>query len=230
MKKIFLLSLLLAVTGLQISAQEAFQTDQEKFSYALGMLIAQNFRGQPLPDIDPELFGEGFSVAAKGEPGKLAPQNASLFVNQYMQEFQKKQAQADAEKYAANKTAGEEFLAKNAEKEGVMTTESGLQYEILTEGTGESPAARDTVTVHYEGTLITGEVFDSSVKRGQPASFPLNGVIKGWTEGLQLMKTGAKYRFYIPQDLAYGSRSTGPLIKPFSTLIFDVELISVGNK
>lgn len=129
-------------------------------------------------------------------------------------------------KAAANLKAGETFLAQNAKRENVVTLPSGLQYEVLQMGTGEKPAAHNTVTCHYHGTLITGEVFDSSVKRGQPASFPLNAVIKGWTEGLQLMPAGSKFRFFIPPQLGYGSRQVSSLIGPNSTLIFDVELLS----
>lgn len=130
------------------------------------------------------------------------------------------------EKAAANLKAGEIFLAENAKKEGVITLPSGLQYEILQKGTGEKPSLHNTVTCHYHGTLISGEVFDSSVKRGQPASFPLNAVIKGWIEGLQLMPSGSKWRFFIPAHLAYGDRQVSAVIGPNSTLIFDVELIS----
>lgn len=130
------------------------------------------------------------------------------------------------EKSAANLKAGEAFLAENAKKPGVVSLPSGLQYEILEQGTGEKPKLHNTVTCHYHGTVITGEVFDSSVKRGQPASFPLNAVIKGWVEGLQLMPSGSKWRFFIPPQLAYGDRQVSSVIGPNSTLIFDVELIS----
>jgi len=132
------------------------------------------------------------------------------------------------EKAQGNLKAGEDFLAANKQKPGVTELPSGLQYEVLTEGNGPKPSATNTVTCHYHGTLIDGTVFDSSVKRGQPASFPLNMVIKGWTEGLQLMGTGAKWRFFIPPHLGYGDRQVGPTIGPNSTLIFDVELISIG--
>ena len=132
------------------------------------------------------------------------------------------------EKAQANLKAGEEFLAANKQRPGVTELPSGLQYEVLTEGNGPKPSATNTVTCHYHGTLIDGTVFDSSVKRGQPASFPLNMVIKGWTEGLQLMGTGAKWRFFIPPHLGYGDRQVGPTIGPNSTLIFDVELMSIG--
>jgi FKBP-type peptidyl-prolyl cis-trans isomerase FklB len=137
-----------------------------------------------------------------------------------------KLAQLKAEKAAANLQAGQDFLAQNKQREGVTETASGLQYEVLTEGTGNKPAASNTVTCHYHGTLIDGTIFDSSVQRGQPASFPLNMVIKGWTEGLQLMPAGSKYRFFIPPHLGYGERQVSAQIGPNSTLIFDVELIS----
>ena len=131
---------------------------------------------------------------------------------------------------AGNQKEGEAFLAANGKKPGVTTLPSGLQYVVLKEGTGRQPAATDTVTVHYQGTLINGTEFDSSYKRGQPASFPLNQVIKGWTEGVQLMKEGAKYRFFIPPHLAYGQRGAGPVIGPNATLIFEVELLSVKKR
>ena len=137
-----------------------------------------------------------------------------------------KLSQLKAEKAAANLKAGQDFLAQNKQREGVTETASGLQYEVLTEGTGNKPAASNTVTCHYHGTLIDGTIFDSSVQRGQPASFPLNMVIKGWTEGLQLMPAGSKYRFFIPPHLGYGERQVSAQIGPNSTLIFDVELIS----
>lgn len=136
--------------------------------------------------------------------------------------------QAKNEKAEANRKAGEAFLTANATKSGVVQLPSGLQYEILTEGTGPRPTATDKVTCHYHGTLIDGTVFDSSVKRGQPATFPLNMVIKGWTEGLQLMPTGSKWRFFIPSELAYGDRQVSAQIGPSSTLIFDVELLGIG--
>ena len=145
--------------------------------------------------------------------------------NQVVQSFMQKQQESAG---ATAKEEGIAFLAENKGKEGVKVTSSGLQYTVIKEGSGPRPAATDNVTVHYEGTLISGEVFDSSYKRGEPTSFPLNGVIKGWTEELQLMQPGAKYRFYIPQELAYGSRGAGGQIKPYSTLIFDVELISIN--
>lgn len=230
MKKSFVLLCLIAFVSFNVSAQEDFKTEKEKFSYALGVLISQNFRGQPLPDIDPAVFGTGFSDITNGKTPKLDAQTASTFVNEYMTAYQAKQAEKDAAKFAGNKEAGIKFLAENATKEGVKTTASGLQYMVIREGDGPSPVATDKVTVHYEGTLTSGEVFDSSYKRGEPIDFPLNGVIKGWTEGVQLMKTGAKYRFFIPQELAYGSRATGALIKPYSTLVFDVELLSIAGK
>lgn len=136
--------------------------------------------------------------------------------------------QMKAEKAAENLKAGQEFLAANGTKPGVTTTPSGLQYEVITEGTGEQPSANDTVTCHYHGTLIDGTVFDSSVQRGKPASFPLNRVIKGWTEGVPMMKSGSKWRFFIPPHLGYGEQQVSAQIGPNSTLIFDVELISIG--
>ena len=152
---------------------------------------------------------------------KIDVQQANANVQSYMQAKQ-------AAQFAENKEAGEAFLAENAQRSNVVTTESGLQYEVLNPGSGAKPSATNNVTVHYHGTLIDGTVFDSSVNRGTPASFGLNQVIKGWTEGLQLMSTGAKYRFYIPYSLGYGEQAAGQAIKPFSTLIFEVELIKIN--
>ena len=150
----------------------------------------------------------------------VSHKEAQQIVNKYLQEKEEEQAKE-------MKSAGIEFLKKNAEKEGVITTASGLQYMVLSEGNGKSPKATDQVKCHYEGMLIDGSLFDSSLQRGTPATFPLNGVIAGWTEGLQLMKEGSKFRFFIPYELGYGARGAGASIPPYSTLIFDVELIEV---
>lgn len=197
-------------------------TDQkDSLSYALGVLMGSSLKGQDM-DLDQATFSAAFSAAVKGEELLMDEATANGFFQQYQQEQASKQSEA-------NRKAGEDFLAENGKRDEVTTTASGLQYEVLQEGTGESPIATDQVTVHYTGKLLNGEVFDSSVERGEPATFGLNQVIRGWTEGVQLMKEGAKYRFYIPSELAYGDRGAGPTIGPGSTLMFDVELIKINK-
>ena len=160
---------------------------------------------------------------------KLAIDNreAQQIVQEFFQAQEKKQRAAAAEKHKALKAEGEQYLAENAKKPGVVTLPSGLQYQVLREGNGKKPKATDSVRCHYEGMLVDGTLFDSSIQRGEPATFPLNGVIAGWTEGLQLMQEGAKYRFFIPYHLGYGERGAGGSIPPFAALVFDVELIEV---
>ncbi len=206
-------------------------TDAQKQAYAMGasmgMFVSNRAEQheQMGDSLDVEALKQGFEDGL-AETLKFTPQEIQQFAQAGEQALREKQ-QAMAEKAAEdNIAAGKAYLAENAKKEGVITTESGLQYEILQEGTGASPAAEDTVKVHYRGTLLDGTEFDSSYKRGEPAEFPLNRVIAGWTEGVQLMKEGAKYRFVIPSELAYGQRSTGS-ITPNSTLIFEVELLEV---
>ena len=199
--------------------------EKAQLSYALGINIAEYLRGMPIePDMDLVVMGLR-DLFAK------APKMSQEEYNNAMQLCQQKMRAAAQEKAAAvasrMKAEGEAFLAENAKKEGVKVTASGLQYEVLTEGTGKQPVAADTVRVHYTGKLLDGTVFDSSVERGEPAEFGLTQVIAGWTEGLQLMKAGSKFRFFIPADLAYGERGAGGSIPPQATLIFDVELLAV---
>ncbi len=198
----------------------------DKVSYALGLGI-----GSQLKDMGAENLNiDDYALAIKdalARTAQLQPAEAQQIVQQFFMEQEQKQRAAAAERWKENKAKGEAFLENNAKVEGVTQTASGLQYCVLSEGSGKKPSATDTVVCHYEGTLIDGTVFDSSYKRNQPAEFPLNGVIAGWTEGLQLMGEGAKFRFFIPSELGYGERGAGPQIPPFSTLIFDVELIKV---
>ena len=203
-----------------MSALKDNATSIDTLSYSVGVLVAQNLKQQGLDKVNPADLAKAIEDVVEGNDLKVALQDANRNVQTYMQQAQQRAQAANAEK-------GKKFLEDNKSKEGVKVTDSGLQYKVLTEGTGKMPKASDEVTVHYEGTLIDGTVFDSSYKRGQPTSFPLNGVIKGWTEGLQLMKEGAKYRFYIPSELAYGARGAGAQIGPNSTLIFDVELLEI---
>lgn len=197
-------------------------TLQEKISYIIGRDMAGNLKKQGI-DVNPDAFIKGMKEALEGKPSTLSQEEVQQAMMQLQQEMGAKQGAAASE----NQKAGEAFLAENKNKEGVKTLPSGLQYEVLNEGTGKSPSASDKVTTHYHGTLIDGTTFDSSYERGQPATFPVNGVIAGWTEALQLMKEGAKWRLYIPSNLAYGSQGAGDVIGPNATLIFDVELISV---
>lgn len=220
-----LVSLTLFSCNEEASAQD-FSGDlssvEDSVSYALGINIGQNLKQSGFKNVNVQAMGKAIAEIYAGDSTLLNAEEAGALINNYMT----KQSEVKAD---GAKEEGIAFLAENAGKEGVMTTASGLQYEVVEEGSGASPAATDNVTVHYHGTLIDGSVFDSSVERGEPATFPLNGVIPGWTEGLQLMKEGGKTRFYIPSELAYGDRAASELIGPGSTLIFDVELIKVGE-
>lgn len=192
-----------------------------KISYALGLGIAHQLKSMGIEDFSVEDFSQSVSDVLADKTPAMTNREAQELLNDY---FQKKQKE-DAEKAIAE---GKVFLEANGKREGVTATKSGLQYEVLTPGKGErSPKATDTVVCHYEGRLVSGKVFDSSYERNQPAEFGLNQVIPGWTEGLQLMSEGAKFRFYIPYLLGYGEQGAGPSIPPYSTLVFDVELISV---
>lgn len=192
----------------------------DKVSYALGIGIGRQLADMGANDIVTEDFAAAMKDVLTGAQLQIDETEAQAMVQEYLQ-------RKGEERLKNVKAEGEAFLAENAKKEGIVTLPSGLQYQVLQEGNGKSPKATDQVKCHYEGTLINGKVFDSSYRRGEPATFPLNGVIAGWTEGLQLMKEGAKYRFFIPFNLAYGTRGAGQDIRPYATLIFDVELIEV---
>ena len=195
----------------------------DKVSYALGLSIGQNFRASGFDEINFEDFLSAFrTVYEEGEP-KMSYEEAREVVNSYYQDVQRRAIER-------NKEAGEEFLKINGHKAGVTTLPSGLQYEVIKMGDGPKPQLTDSVECHYHGTLINGQVFDSSMDRGETATFPLQGVIKGWTEILQLMPVGSKWKVVIPADLAYGDRGAGQMIQPGSTLIFIIELIAIVNK
>jgi FKBP-type peptidyl-prolyl cis-trans isomerase FklB len=210
-------------------AAEKPAISKQDLGYAIGTMIAGNLKQQGL-DVDVAELAKGISDTLEGKKPRLDETQ----VQQVMMAMQQQQMQAQQEKAAAaagkNKEEGAAFLAKNGKEEGVVTTASGLQYKILKQGDGAKPTATDTVKVHYHGTLLDGKVFDSSVDRGEPISFPLNGVIKGWTEGVQLMPVGSKFKFFIPSDLAYGDNGAGADIEPGATLIFEVELIAIESK
>lgn len=215
------LSSALAQTTLDLKETKA------RSSYAIGADIAKSIKRQPL-ELDTKALAAGLT---DGLEGKLALSEAELSaaLASLQQQLQEKARAQQAEAGDKNLKAGEEFLAANGKKEGIKTTKSGLQYQVVKSGSGKTPKATESVKVHYHGTLIDGTVFDSSVERGEPISFPVNGVIPGWTEALQLMKEGDKWKLFIPSALAYGENGAGPKIGPNSVLIFDVELLSVGG-
>ncbi len=198
----------------------------DKVSYALGMGIGRQLKDMGAESLNIDDFALAIKDIIAGKQ-EIDDTEAQALVQTFFAEQEKKQREAAAERFKENKSKGEAFLAENAKKDGVKVTASGLQYEVISEGTGKSPKATDTVVCHYEGRLIDGSVFDSSYKRNEPAAFGLNQVIAGWTEGLQLMKEGGKFRFFIPYGLGYGERGAGASIPPYSALIFDVELIQV---
>jgi FKBP-type peptidyl-prolyl cis-trans isomerase len=209
-------------------------TRKEKFSYALGMSfgggLSNNLKKQSV-EADPSLVIQGFKDGFTGGKTQLTEQEAQAVLQEVQTEVRKAAQEKQEKAAAANKSEGEAFLAANKAKEGVVTTASGLQYKILTQGTGPKPAASDSVVCNYKGTLINGTEFDSSYKRGEPATFPVSGVIKGWTEALQLMQVGSKYQLFIPSNLAYGEQGQPRGgIEPNATLVFEVELVSIAPK
>ena len=199
----------------------------DRLSYALGLGIGQQLSQMGAENISAEDFAQAIKDVLEGKELKVSHREAQTIVQDYFQKQEQKLQAQRAEAGKAHKEAGEKYLAENAKKDGVITLPSGLQYQVLKEGNGKKPTTKDTVMCHYEGFLIDGTVFDSSVQRGEPATFPLQQVIAGWTEGLQLMQEGAKYRFFIPYRLGYGEGGAGSSIPPFAALIFDVELIQV---
>lgn len=199
----------------------------DKVSYALGLGIGRQLTDMGAKDLNIDDFAQAIKDVLAGGEVKLSETEAQTIVRTFFEEQEKKQRAAAAERFKDNKEKGEAYLKANADKEGVVTLPSGLQYQILRQGDGKKPKATDRVRCHYEGMLIDGTLFDSSIQRGEPAVFGLNQVIAGWTEGVQLMKEGAKYRFFIPYNLGYGERGAGQQIPPYSALVFDVELIDV---
>lgn len=198
------------------------KTELDSISYGLGVSIAKNLKDQGITELNATALAKGLEDAVEGSDLKLQEAEIGAMLNTYMQKKAEEKSKVVIE-------AGQKFLAENAKRPEVTTLPSGLQYEIITAGTGAIPTAADQVTTHYTGRLVDGTVFDSSVERGQPATFPVGGVIKGWTEALQLMPEGSKWKLYIPYDLAYGERGAGAQIGPYSTLIFDIELITIAK-
>ncbi len=207
--------------------QPPVQSEQQKTSYSLGYNIGRDFSQKNL-DIDPDVLMRGMKDALAGNTTALSEDEMRQAMMNLQKQMIAQQQQQVKQLADANEQAGKAFLAENRQKEGVKTTMSGLQYKIITKGTGKKPGRDDKVTVNYRGRLLDGTEFDSSYKRNKPATFPVGGVIPGWTEGLQLMKEGAKWQLFIPAKLAYGEKGAGPMIGPNATLIFDVELISVN--
>lgn len=200
--------------------EKKFTDELERFSYALGLNIASNLIRSGVKSFNPDIFIEAINDTYSGEMPKIMPEEANKILESFMEK-------ANAGQAESNLVEGLEFLSENSDKEGVVELDNGLQYKILNPGDGPSPGPDDNVKCHYHGTLIDGTVFDSSVERGQPAVFPVNGVIKGWVEALQMMEVGSKWRLFIPPDLAYGEQGAGNDIGPNSTLIFDVELLEI---
>jgi FKBP-type peptidyl-prolyl cis-trans isomerase FklB len=213
----------------QKTAAASLSTTKEKFSYAVGMNLGGMLKQQPI-DIDPKTLVRGLQDILENKPPALTEEEAKAVFMQVQAEARKKEMEKRQVEGAANKKAGETFLTENKSKAGVVTLPDGMQYKILQEGTGSKPTTSDTVVCNYRGTLLDGTEFDSSYKRGKPATFPVSGVIKGWTEALQLMPVGSKWQLFIPSDLAYGENGVGKDIPPSATLIFEVELVSIRQE
>jgi FKBP-type peptidyl-prolyl cis-trans isomerase FklB len=199
----------------------------DKLSYALGMSMGHNFKGTGIKTLNSADFAAGVASVYDGVKPEMTFDEAKRIVNEYFAKLEAEMQAEAAKQGEVNRKNGEAFLSENAKREGIKVTESGLQYEVLESGKGDSPKASDNVEVHYTGKLIDGTVFDSSVARGEPAEFPVNGVIPGWIEALTLMPVGSKWELTIPQELAYGERGAGASIPPFSTLVFEVELLEI---
>lgn len=219
MKFLFINLCSLLLLNASLSAQNT-PIKMDTVSYSLGVLFAQNFKNNDNMKLDPESMAKGFGEALKGKE-TIPADKANAIFSAFMSEQNQK-------KFTVNIEKGKAFLAENAKKPGVKVTASGLQYEVIKEGTGITPKATDKVKTHYHGTLLDGKVFDSSVQRGEPIEFPCNGVIQGWQEALLLMKEGSKYKLYVPYNLAYGEKGAGGSIGPYETLIFEVELLKVN--
>ncbi len=224
---IVILAVLCMTTQAYSADNKLLKTDKDKISYALGINMGNHFKRDSI-EVNTDMLMKGFKDALSGTKPLLTDEEMASALTAFQQGMMAKQEQKKKALGEKNQKEGEAFLANNKKKEGVVTLKSGLQYKVITEGTGKMPKETDTVTTHYRGTLVDGTEFDSSYKRGEPVSFPVNGVISGWTEALQLMKTGSKWQLFIPADLAYGENGGDP-IGPNAALIFDVELISVAE-
>ena len=234
MRSYLILLLAVSIIGVNMCqdklTKDDLKTQKDKVSYSIGVNIGMNLKMNQF-EIDPSLLIKGLKDALTNDTSVqrlMTDEEVTQTLNQLQQEMSAKQQKMQEESAGKNKAEGEKFLEENKKKEGVVTLPSGLQYKVIKAGNGKSPKATDTVLAHYTGTLINGTKFDSSIDRGEPATFPVNQVIKGWTEALQLMKEGDKWMLFIPSDLAYGPRGAGQLIGPNTALIFEVELIKVN--
>ena len=231
MKLRWIVVLVVMLFACQVSAADemTLKSEKDKVSYIIGREIGGNLKSQAI-DVDPEILARGIKDAFSGAKSSLTEEEMKEVMTAFQKEVMAKRQELAKQLGEKNKKEGEAFLAGNKTKEGVKTLPSGLQYKVIKAGTGKKPKATDTVTTQYRGTLTDGTEFDSSYSRGQPATFPVNGVIPGWTEALQLMEEGAKWQVFVPSNLAYGERGAGPKIGPNATLIFEIELISVQEK
>lgn len=228
------MKILIAVLGIiflagtvNAESNTVLKTEKDRLSYGIGLDIGNSLKSQSM-DVDPEILSQGIKDVLSGNKPLMTEQEFRETMTNFKKEMMAKQESQMKEMAERNKKEGEAFLAENSKKEGIVTLPSGLQYEVIQTGSGDSPKATDQVTVNYKGTLIDGTEFDSSYQRGEPAQFKVNAVIRGWTEALQLMKTGSMWKLYIPSALAYGERGAGRQIGPNATLIFEVELISIN--
>jgi len=226
---IMILGILFLASQVSGQGSPALKTQKDRISYLIGMDIGTNLKNQGV-EVHPEILFQGLKDALSGNKSLLTEKETNETITAFQKEMKAKQEERMKQTSEKNKKEGEAFLAANKKKEGVVTLPSGLQYKVIKKGSGKKPKATDTVTTHYRGKLIDGTEFDSSYKRGEPASFPVNAVIPGWTEALQLMEEGAKWQLFIPSSLAYGEQGAGPQIGPNATLIFEVELISIQEK
>jgi len=230
MRSVWIAILGIVLLACQTYAEESgsLKSQKDKISYIIGLEVGGNLKKQSI-EVDADIFTKGLKAGLAGSKPLMSEQEMNETKTAFSQEMMKKHEEEMKKAAEKNKKAEEAFFAENNKKEGVITLPSGLQYKVISEGTGKTPTVSDTVTVNYRGTLIDGTEFDSSYKRGQPATFAVKGVIPGWTEALQLMKEGAKWQLFIPSKLAYGEKGAGNTIGPNSALIFDVELISVKS-
>lgn len=227
MKKLLFISVVVFSVSFTASAQFKFKSLQDSVAYSLGVNIARSLQQQGLDSIDPYIMVQAINDVIGNRLLSIDEAKTNSILQKYFTDYKAKKDAENQAKYEKNKAIGEKFLAENKTRKGVITTASGLQYEVITKGTGTNPKSTDKVTVHYTGKLIDGRKFDSSVDRGQPATFPVTGVIKGWVEALQLMPVGSKWKLYIPSELAYGANAAGGIIEPNSVLIFEVELLKI---
>ncbi|HEY3277200.1 MAG TPA: FKBP-type peptidyl-prolyl cis-trans isomerase [Syntrophorhabdaceae bacterium] len=226
LKMIVVLAVLFLATQVGAQTPTALKTPKEKLSYSIGVDIGNTIKRQQI-ETDPSVLAQGLKDAVSGSKLLLTDQEMREIMVAFQKDMVAKQTEMLKKVGETNKKEGDAFLAENKKKPGVVTLPDGLQYKVIKEGTGKMPKATDTVTVQYRGTLVNGSEFDSSFKRGEPATFQVSGVIPGWTEALQKMKTGSKWQLFVPPNLAYGERGAGNIIGPNSTLIFEVELVSI---